>query len=222
MLIDEISDGLPEQFQQLPMYDSDGNLINDETLAAINANVDDSRSPNKVYVKMPGEKRYYVSTSDFKAGMEASEKRIDKLTSNLKSLGVNSLLEQTARETVVKTITNNSTSQSRLSSIAVEVTNCLNEILVNFGVFIGVDKDKVGKVTIDMDFGSLDKNSLKSDSSMQALRYDFEQGIIDKERFLMERIARGSYAIPITEDEIEVMIGNAEADIDEIVDEVND
>ena len=219
MLVEEKEDGFADQLQQLLKYDSEGNLLNDASIIAINAGIDDSRSPNKVWVKKPGEKMYYVSTNEFKAGIEASEMRIDKLTTDLKSSGLNSLLEQTARETVVKTITNNSTSQSRLSAIAVEVTNCLNEILVNFGVFIGVDKDKVGKVTIDMDFGSLDKNSLKSDSSMQALRYDFEQGIIDKERFLMERIARGSYAIPITDDEIEVMVGNAEADIDKIVDE---
>jgi hypothetical protein len=205
MLIEEQFDGYAEQLLQLPSYDVNGNLTG-------NPYIDNSRSPNKVIVKKTGDKMYYVNTNDFKAGMEASEKRINKLVANLKSLGVNSLLEQTARETVVKTITNNSTSQSRLTAYAVEVENCLNDILIKFGEFVGVDKDNVGKVSIDMDFGSLDKNSLKSKESMDALRADKNESVIDKAFFLRERIARGSYATPVDDDDIESILGNAEAE----------
>lgn len=136
----------------------------------------------------------YVNTGNFKPALEMSAQYRATLLEEIETLGVSSLTNSKTQVTATTAWINNVNVQSKLMAIAIAIEDVLNNILIQYGQWLGIDSNNVGTVTINQDFGNAKTMSLRSDESLKVLQQDLALGVITHQKYLEERIARGTFA----------------------------
>lgn len=155
---------------------------------------------------IPPDKFYYADTGALKTGIEAGQKNCETIAKTIEKIGGESIYGK-PHVTATANLLEQKSSDNLLQSVLVVTQDILNNALIKFGEWYNIPKEDVGSIEISKDISGIEEMNLRNKEELDRLFNEFQAGIISKETYLKERVARGGYINIVTLDDVDVELG---------------
>lgn len=199
---------------QMPLIIHLTSLRNDEDINGFNNPRGDIFTANHTVIDMdkgerniPPDDLRFVDTNSLATGIEAGQKLIDKIVNEIEILGYSLIYGDKPHisvTTATQRLLDQKETDSLIQSVLISYEDFLNNLLVEFGEWIGIPEKDVGRIEISKDVSGVIENSFKSVESLKQLENMLNNGVISKKTYLTELVERDTFITMKTSEDVDI------------------